>query len=85
MNRVYAAVSILAGAVGLSALVGVVLSLLNAPAAWFTLCFELVVLLASIFGVLASRTRRAEAPEELPITLLCVAGAVGVGDRKSVV
>jgi hypothetical protein len=61
--------------VAISSVAAIAGGLFNSPPAWFLVCFEMVVLLAAAFGVLAGRGRFAES---LPMTLLCVGGAIAV-------
>ncbi len=75
MARVYTLLLTLAAATGLSALTGIAMALLNAPPAWFAICFEVVVLLSAVFGVV---TARGLIKDGVALSLLCVGGAVGV-------
>lgn len=69
-------VLILSGVVALSALAGGAIMLTTDKPSWFFVGFELVVVMAGVFGVLLGRGKFAEAPA---MVLLCLAGAVGVG------
>jgi hypothetical protein len=69
-------VLILSAVVALSALVGGAIMLTTDKPSWFFVGFELVVVMAGVFGVLLGRGKFSEAPA---MVLLCLAGAVGVG------
>ncbi len=59
---------------GVSAVAGAVGAATNVPAAWFTVLFEAIILLAAVFGIRAAR--RGQGAEALALSLLCIAGAV---------
>ena len=69
-------VSALSAVVGITCLGGIALSLLNRPPVWYTFGFELVALVACVFGVWTGLGRYRQGPA---LALLCVAGAIGVG------
>lgn len=69
-------VALLCVATGVSAALVIGVIALNRPVSWFLGGFEIVVLLASVVGSMLAFGRFREGPA---ITLLCVAGAVGVG------
>ena len=58
---------------GLSALGGGVLAVSGSQPLWFFLAFEIIVLVAAVFGVVVGRGRFSDAPA---LSLLCVAGSV---------
>ncbi|HMN40675.1 MAG TPA: hypothetical protein PKE29_07490 [Phycisphaerales bacterium] len=68
--------AIVCGAVALSALAGAPLALFAAKPLYFLMGFEVVILVAGVFGVLAAMGRFAEGPG---LTLLCVAAIVAIG------
>lgn len=74
-SRILKSVGVVSLLVAISSVAAIAGGLLNSPPAWFLVCFELVVLLAAVFGMLAARGRFAEG---LPMTILCVAGAIAV-------
>lgn len=67
--------AIVCAAVALSALAGAPLALMAEKPLYFLLGFEIVILIASVFGVLAAVGRFAEGPG---LTLLCVAAIVAI-------
>jgi len=73
-------VGILCAVTGLSSLALLGVALLNQPTSWFLVGFEVVIAVAATMGVLAAMGRFREGPA---LTLLCIAGAVGVGSLLS--
>lgn len=68
------AILVLSGVVTLSALATLAACMIATSTPWFLLGFEMVVLVASAFGVLLGLGRVSEA---LPLAALCVAGGIG--------
>lgn len=69
-------VSALSAVVGITCLGGLALSLLNRPPVWYTFGFELIALVACVFGVWTGLGRYRQGPA---LAILCVAGAIAVG------
>lgn len=70
MNRL---VTIVCAAVGISAIGGIVLSLVSVNTAWFLMGFEAVTLFAAVFGVLLGRGKFSDG---MALGVLSVAGAI---------
>ncbi len=73
-------VGVLCAATGLSSLVLLAIAIWNQPTSWFLVGFEVVIAVAAAMGVLAAMGRFRDGPA---LTLLCIAGAVGVGSLLS--
>lgn len=71
-----ALVAVLSGCVGLSALAGAAGALLTPSPTWFLFGFEVVTVVAAVFGVLVGVGRYSTGPG---LATLCVAGAIGAG------
>lgn len=69
-------VGALSAVMALTCLAGAVLSLANQPSVWYTFGFEVVALIASVYGVLVGLGRYREGPA---LAILCVSGALAVG------
>lgn len=64
------------GATGMSSLAVLALALLNEPTSWYLVGFEVVILVAAVMGMTSAMKGLRDGPA---MTLLCIAGAVGVG------